>query len=117
MKVLIVDDSEYMRSQINDAILEAGHEVVGEAVNGETAIDLAFQLDPDIITLDNILPDMVGMDVLRVLQKANLRSKIIIVSGVGMESAIKEGLSNGAADYIVKPFTPQTIVDAISKVA
>lgn len=116
MRILIVDDSEYMRSQISDALLEAGYEVVGEAKNGETAIDLALSLDPDVITLDNILPDMIGIDVLRVLkEKINIRSKVIIVSGIGKESAINEGLSLGASDYIVKPFTPRTIVDSIDK--
>lgn len=116
MKVLIVDDSEYMRSQISDALVEAGHEIVGEAMNGESAIDLAIELDPDIITLDFILPDMVGTDVLKVLkQKINVRSKVIVVSGIGKESAIQEGMSLGASDYIIKPFTPSSIVEAIDK--
>ncbi|MEP1097235.1 MAG: response regulator [Cyclobacteriaceae bacterium] len=116
MRVLIVDDSEYMRSQISDALVDAGYEVVGEAVNGETGIDLALSLDPDIITLDNILPDMIGTDVLRVLkQKMQVRSKVIIVSGIGKESAINQGLALGACDYIVKPFTPQAIVESIDK--
>lgn len=116
MKVLIVDDSEYMRSQISDALEEAGYEVVGQAINGESAIDLALELDPDIITLDFILPDMVGTDVLRILkQKINVRSKIIVVSGISKESAIQEGYSLGASDYITKPFTPNTIVEAIDK--
>ena len=116
MTVLIVDDSEYMRSQISDALEESGFQVVGEALNGESAIDLALELDPDIITLDNILPDMVGTDVLTVLKnKMNIRSKVIIVSGIGNESTIQEGLELGAADYIVKPFTPHAIVEAIEK--
>ena len=63
-KVLIVDDSIYMRSLIKSAMEGAGFEVVGEAQNGESAIDLAVQLQPDLITLDNILPDMMGFEIL-----------------------------------------------------
>ena len=64
--VLIVDDSLYMRTLIKDALSENGFNIVGEAANGEEAIDLAFELLPDIITLDNILPDMIGTDILKV---------------------------------------------------
>jgi two-component system chemotaxis response regulator CheY len=64
-KILIVDDSIYMRSLIRSALEEAGYEIIGEAKDGETAIDLAMETSPDLITLDNILPDMMGFEVLR----------------------------------------------------
>ena len=77
-KVLIVDDSIYMRSLIKTALEEQGYEIVGEAANGETAIDLAMELQPDLITLDNILPDMMGFEILKVLKGEGLDSKVII---------------------------------------
>jgi two-component system chemotaxis response regulator CheY len=116
-KVLIVDDSLYMRTMIADALSGAGYEVVGQADNGETAIDMALELSPDLITLDNILPDMIGIDVLRVLkQEEKIASKIIMVSAVGQESVIQEGMELGASDYVVKPFTGDSIVESINKV-
>jgi two-component system chemotaxis response regulator CheY len=116
-KVLIVDDSPYMRTLINDALSNAGYEVIGQAGSGESAIDLAMELQPDLITLDNILPDMIGTDVLKVLkQDESLASRIIMVSAVGQESVIQEGLSLGASDYIVKPFTSEMLVDAVKRV-
>lgn len=115
-KVLIVDDSMYMRTLINEALVEAGFEVVGQAANGEQAIDMALELQPDLITLDNILPDMIGTDILRVLkEEEKIGSKVIMISAVGQESVIQEGMTLGASDYIVKPFTSETVVAAANK--
>jgi two-component system, chemotaxis family, chemotaxis protein CheY len=94
--VLVVDDSLYMRTIIKDALETAGYKVVGQAANGEEAIDMAFELKPDIITLDNILPDMVGIDILKVYTNEGLLSKVIMISAVGQESVIQEGLTLGA---------------------
>ena len=114
-KVLIVDDSLYMRTLIKDALEAGGYEVVGEAANGEEAIDLAFELQPDIITLDNILPDMIGTDILKVYKDEGLPSKVYMISAVGQDSVISEGLGLGAEDYIVKPFTSEQLVQALAK--
>lgn len=114
-RVLVVDDSMYMRTLIKDALSNEGFEVVGEAPNGESAIDLAMDLKPDLITLDNILPDMIGTDILKVLMDEGLESKIIMVSAVGQQSVINEGIELGAADYIVKPFTAEDLVAIVNK--
>lgn len=116
-RVLIVDDSLYMRTMINEALKGAGYEVVGQAGNGETAIDMALDLKPDLITLDNILPDMIGTDILKVLkQDEGIASKVIMISAVGQESVIQEGMSLGASDYIVKPFTTEGLVSTVNKI-
>jgi len=114
--VLIVDDSLYMRTLIKDSLIEGGYNVVGQAANGEEAIDLAFELMPDIITLDNILPDMIGTDILKVFKEEELPSKIIMISAVGQDSVVNEGLSLGALDYIVKPFTAEKLMSSLEKV-
>ena len=114
-KVLIVDDSLYMRTLIKDALEEGGYEIVGQAANGEEAIDLAFELQPDIITLDNILPDMIGTDILKVYKDEGLPSKVFMISAVGQDSVISEGMGLGAADYIVKPFTSDQLIKALAK--
>lgn len=108
--VLIVDDSLYMRTLIRDALESGGFNVVGEAANGEEAIDLAFELQPDIITLDNILPDMIGIDILKVFKEEGLPSKVLMISAVGQESVIDEGMALGAIGYVVKPFTSEKLL-------
>jgi len=116
-KVLIVDDSMYMRTMINEALVAAGYDVIGQAGTGEQAIDMALDLKPDLITLDNILPDMIGTDILRVLKEdEKIASKVIMISAVGQESVIQEGMRLGASDYIVKPFTSESLVEAVNKV-
>ncbi|NJO03806.1 MAG: response regulator [Bacteroidia bacterium] len=114
-KVLIVDDSLYMRTIIRDALSGIDFEVVGEASTGENAIDLALELQPDLITLDNILPDMLGLDVLKVIKEEQLHSRVIIISAVGQQSVVNEGLKLGADDYIVKPFTTEHLLERIQK--
>ena len=115
-RVLIVDDSLYMRTMIHEALKNAGYEIIGQAGNGETAIDMALDLKPDLITLDNILPDMIGTDILKVLkQDEGIASKVIMISAVGQESVIQEGMSLGASDYIVKPFTTEGLVATVNK--
>ncbi|MBT1709439.1 response regulator [Fulvivirgaceae bacterium PWU5] len=113
--VLIVDDSLYMRTLIKDALEVGGYKVIGQAANGEEAIDLAFELQPDFITLDNILPDMIGIDILKVYQEEGLKSKVVMISAVGQESVVNEGLRLGAKAYIIKPFTSEQLIEAISK--
>lgn len=113
--VLIVDDSLYMRTLIKDALEGGGFSIVGQAANGEEAIDMAFELQPDFITLDNILPDMIGTDILKVYKEEGLKSKVVMVSAVGQESVVNEGLRLGASAYIVKPFTSDQLIDAITK--
>ena len=111
--VLIVDDSLYMRTLIKDALEEGGYEIAGQASNGDEAIEMALKLHPDIITLDNFLPDMIGTDILKVFKKEGLTSKILMISAVGQDSVINEGLSLGAEAFIVKPFTTEQLLEKI----
>ena len=116
-KVLVVDDTIYMRSLVKDVLNENGnYHIVGEAADGETAIDLAHSLRPDLITLDNVLPDMLGLEVLKVLLKSDLNCKILMVSAVGQESMKAKAIELGAAGYLVKPFTPKSLIEEVEKV-
>jgi len=117
MRILIVDDSSYIRSRLKSILENSGFTVVGLAENGEQAIDLAMDLSPDIITLDNMLPDMTGVDVLKALKDHEGLTKIIMISAVGQQSAIAEGLANGASEYLVKPFQDADLLAIIQKIS
>ncbi|MEO9965056.1 MAG: response regulator [Reichenbachiella sp.] len=116
-KVLIVDDSGYTRKVINRALTKAGYEVIGEAETGEAAIDMAIEKNPDVITLDNILPDMLGLDILKVIREEGIDAVVIMISAVGQQSTISDVLELGASKYIVKPFTPSDVVKAVNEFA
>ena len=68
-RILIVDDSFYMRTMLKNMLTDAGYEVVGEAANGAQALEMAASTSPDLITLDVILPDNTGLDVLKSLRQ------------------------------------------------
>lgn len=115
--VLIVDDSKFQRETIKNILEEAGYDVIGEAANGEDAIKLALILNPEIITLDNVLPDMFGLDVMDELNDVNFQSKVIMISAVGQEIAQKEAKEIGILDYLVKPFTKEDLLKKVLKLA
>lgn len=115
-RVLIVDDSLYMRTVIKEALEEGGYQVVGQAADGEAAIDMALDLQPELITLDNILPDMLGLDIIRTLKEESLNSKIVMISAVGQQSVINAGMGLGADHYIVKPFSSEQLLEALDEV-
>ena len=112
-KVLIVDDSSYIRSVIRKSLSILDLEAIEVAANGEIAMDLAFELRPDLITLDNVLPDMTGVDILRALKENLPEIKVIMVSAVGQQSVIEEAMGIGAEAYIVKPFTENDLITTV----
>lgn len=113
--ILIVDDSGYSRSTIKGILVNAGYQVIGEAKDGVEALDKIVELDPDLVTLDNILPDMTGLEILRALKEQGISRTVIMVSAVGQQSAIQEGLDLGIKAYITKPFDPKELLDEVKK--
>ena len=116
MRILIVDDSTYIRTMLRTTLEGQGFEVIGEAVNGESAIDMIMSLKPELITLDNILPDMTGIDILKTLKETDVDPKVIMISAVGQQSAIVEAISNGASEYLVKPFDKERLIATINDI-
>jgi two-component system, chemotaxis family, chemotaxis protein CheY len=115
-RVLVVDDSFYMRTMLKNMLSDAGYNIVGEAADGETAMRMARETNPDLVTLDLILPDNTGLDVLKGIHKDNPNMKVIIVSAVGQEAIVNEAIDSGAKAYIVKPFAEDKVLDIVSNV-
>jgi len=115
-RILIVDDSFYMRTMLKNMLSDAGYEIVGEAPNGQTALELAKETKPDLITLDVILPDSTGLEVLKGIRQEQPDQKVIIVSAVGQEVIVNEAMEYGAKSYIVKPFSEENVLEVVSKV-
>jgi two-component system chemotaxis response regulator CheY len=112
-RILIVDDSFYMRTMLKNMLTDAGYEVVGEAANGQQALDLAAETRPDLITLDVILPDNTGLDVLKGIKQVQPDVKVVMCSAVGQEVIVNEALESGATAYIVKPFSEEKVLEIV----
>ncbi|GAB3648584.1 chemotaxis protein CheY [Hymenobacter agri] len=112
-RILIVDDSFYMRTMLKNMLTDAGYEVVGEAANGAQAVEMATSTNPDLITLDVILPDNTGLDVLKSLRKTQPNAKVVMCSAVGQEVIVNEAIENGALAYIVKPFSEEKVLEIV----
>ena len=112
-RILIVDDSFYMRTMLKNMLTDAGYEVVGEAANGAQAVEMAASTNPDLITLDVILPDNTGLDVLKSLRLTQPSAKVVMCSAVGQEIIVTEAIENGALAYIVKPFSEEKVLEIV----
>ena len=111
---IIVDDATVMRMRLRD-ILQARYEVVGEAENGARALELYTQLKPDFVTMDITMAEMNGMEALKSLVSKFPDAKVVMVSAMGQKTMVFEALSQGARDFIIKPFDPDRVLMAIDR--
>lgn len=114
-KVLIVDDAAFMRMMLRNILTNNGFEVVGEAENGAKAIQQYRELQPDLVTMDITMPDMDGITAVQQIKAIDPKAKIIMCSAMGQQAMVVDAVKSGAADFIVKPFQPERVLDAIQK--
>ena len=113
--VLIVDDAAFMRISIKNMLTKNGYEVVGEAENGQIAVEMYKELQPDIVTMDITMPEMTGLEALKEIAKLDPQSKVVMVSAMGQEAMVRDAIVSGAKGFIVKPFKEDGIIAAIRK--
>lgn len=114
-KILICDDATFMRFQIKSMVLKNGFEVVGEAEDGLEAVKKYKELKPDIVTMDITMPNMSGIDALKLIIKMDPNAKVIMLSAMGQEPMVKDAILSGAKNFIVKPFTESNLIKVISQ--
>src|SRR4051794_13951447 len=114
-RVLVVDDAAFMRKMVTDALTGGGHEIVGEAGNGDEAVARFQELRPDLMTLDITMPEKDGLAALREIIAIDPGARIIMCSALGQESKVLESIKLGAKDFVVKPFQADRVLDAVSK--
>lgn len=115
-KILICDDTKFMRKMLREILSENGYEIIGEAENGRVAVEKYNQLKPDIVLMDITMPELDGIMALKGIIKMDSEAKIIMCSAMGQEEFVLEAIKNGAKDFVVKPFENQRVLDAIEKV-
>lgn len=113
--ILIVDDAAFMRVMLKRILEAAGFEIVGEAVNGREAVQLYEELNPDLVTLDLVMPEMGGMEALQAIRGRDHKAKVVIVSAVDQRENLLEAIRSGATEYIVKPFDESRVMKAVRR--
>ena len=115
-RVLICDDAIFMRTMLADILKQAGFEVVGEADTGAKAVDRYRELKPDLVTMDIVMPDMGGIEAVRRIVAEYPDAKILMCSAMGQQSLVVEAIQAGARDFVVKPFQPSRVLEAVQRV-
>lgn len=115
-KILIVDDSRTSRKILRGILESNGHEVIGEAANGDDGIEKYKAIQPDITTMDITMPVMDGLEALAHIMMFDKNAKVIMVTAAGQKEKIVESVRHGAAEFLAKPFQEAQILAIINKV-
>ena len=115
-RLLVVDDAMLMRRIIRDVAVEAGWEVVGEAKDGREGVDLFDRLRPDLVTMDVVMPEMGGLEALRMIKGLDPSARVVMVTALDQKQTIEEAIRDGALDFIVKPFERDRIAGLLGKI-
>ncbi len=116
LKILIVDDSLIMRKNLARNLKVLGHEIIAEAENGQTSIDLYESLEPDLVTMDITMPGMDGITAVKKIKVIDAETNIIMVTSHGQEAMVMDALKSGAKGYMLKPVTPDKLREAIGRI-
>jgi len=111
--LLVTDDALIIRHIIKDMATSAGWEVVGEASNGQEAIDRYRELRPDAVTLDLVMPEHDGLHALHGIMEFDPHAKVLIVSALEQRGVLKDAFKAGAADFVAKPFDRHNLRDSL----
>lgn len=121
VKVLIVDDAMFMRNMIAEIFNgkkygDEDYQVVAEAENGIEAVEKYKEHDPDIVTMDIVMPEMTGIEALKEIMEMDSGASVIMCSALGQDSLVMEALDAGAKDFIVKPFQPEKVLEVVVRI-
>jgi len=113
-KILIADDSAFMRSVLRNILAKEGFADVEEAIDGEDALKKIENGAFDLLLLDIVMPNLDGIGVLKRLPFNKV--KVIVISAVGQEKMMNDAKEAGAADFIIKPFEAENVLEAVKKI-
>ncbi|MDX9703017.1 MAG: response regulator [Candidatus Auribacterota bacterium] len=115
IRVLIVDDSEFVTRKLQDILEKANMDVVAVGRNGIDALRFFKEYNPDIITMDINMPDMDGLSALKLIHQINPEAKVIILSSMSSREKVIDAMREGAKGFITKPFVSEKVVAIITK--
>ena len=113
--ILICDDAAFMRMMIKDILTKNGYNVVAEAENGLKAVEKYQETKPDLVLMDITMPEMDGIQALKKIKSVDPNASVVMCSAMGQQAMVIESIQSGARDFIVKPFQPDRVLEAVKK--
>lgn len=114
-RILVVDDSGFMRSIVRRMVEGLGHEVIAEAENGIEAIAQYKLHSPDVVTMDITMPEMDGLIALQHIIDYDANASVVMATAMGQDAMVKESVSRGAKDFLAKPFNEEEIARILER--
>lgn len=114
-RILVVDDAMFMRATVRRILERGGYEVVGEAENGEIAVERYRQLKPDAVLMDITMPVMDGISAAKQILSNDPGAIVLMCTALGQQNLVIEAITAGVKDYIMKPFQPERVLEGITK--
>jgi two-component system chemotaxis response regulator CheY len=115
-KVLIVDDSITIRKRLRTILEKNGYIVIGEAEDGNQAINMCLKYKPNIITMDIFMPDLSGIDTIKLISDIDKTTKIIVISSYCQKDILLSAINAGAIEVIIKPFDEETVIKVLDSI-
>ncbi len=115
LKVLICDDSMFVRRKMKDSLSALGVTKIFEASDGEKAVVKYAESNPDIVFMDIVMPVKTGVDALKDIKSIDPDAKVIMASSVGTQKNLKEAISEGAFDFLQKPINERDLLKMLEK--
>ena len=113
-RVMVVDDAMFMRASLKMMLEKNGFEVAAEAENGAIAVQKYKEVKPDFVTMDITMPEMDGLQALKLIKQLDPEAKVVVVSAMGQEPVVKEAILSGAKSFIVKPFKEDFVLKTLN---
>jgi len=111
-RIIIADDESLIRMDLREMLTNLGYLVMGEAGDGQSAINLTWELRPDIVIMDIKMPDMDGIEAARILTQERL-APVLLLSAYSQQELVQRAQEAGVASYLVKPFRESDLTPAI----
>ena len=109
--ILICDDAAFMRMMIKDILVKNGYNIAGEAENGVKAVEKYQETKPDLV----LMAEMDGIQALKKIKAIDANASVVMCSAMGQQAMVIESIQSGARDFIVKPFQPDRVIEAVKK--
>lgn len=116
-RIMVVDDSDFSRTNISRMLTEADFNVIGEAASAKDAIGILKDRKAHIVIVDVVMPEISGIELAETLNENFSDISIVMISSLAQESIVIESISAGAIDFIQKPFDKQTLLNSIEKIS